>query len=312
VSNVLITGGTGNLGRYIADELAPKHDVVLFDSRAPEESPFPFETKHPFIRGELTSREDCERVVGEVKPDAIVHLAAIPVATDHPRVLAELQAIGFPEQVLKGDTFYVNVVGTHYLLEAARRHGVKKIVAASTLITLGFYFRWSDQPFEIDYLPFDEEHPNRPEDSYSLSKLINEEMYKAAARAHGIQIVALRPARVAFPHATHRAAVEFDIDPASLAGLGSEAFNMILYVDVRDAAQAFRLALEADGLPPFDVFFIITDATVRGDPREVMLELYPELREKSSNWKPGELPISIEKARRVLGYEPRYSWRQTT
>jgi len=76
---VLVTGGCGNLGRHSADELAAHgHQPFLFDRKGPDEVPLPFATEHPFLRGELTSGEDCLRVVEESKAEAIIHLGAIP------------------------------------------------------------------------------------------------------------------------------------------------------------------------------------------------------------------------------------------
>lgn len=306
MATVLITGGAGNLARYVAAELAPAHHVILFDRVSPAEAMYSFTSDHPFVQGELTSRDDCARVVAQTDPDVIVHLAAIPTPTDHPEVVARMRARGLPE-LPEDETFRVNVLGTFHLLDAARRHGVRKIVAASSYFTIGLGFRLSPEPFQVDYLPFDEEHPSRPEDSYSLSKLINEETYQAFARAYGVQTVALRLLRVTFPHRDNPAEV-FDIQPPT--PLGIDFLTWIEYVDARDAAQAVRLALEADHLPMFDTFFIGTDVTVREDPRALVLSLYPELREKAAGWQDGDLPISIEKARKVLGYNPQHSWKE--
>jgi nucleoside-diphosphate-sugar epimerase len=309
VAKVLITGGAGNLARYVAAELAPRgHEVVLFDRLAPTQVRFPWEAEHPLVQGELTSLADCERAIRESGASTIVHLGAIPSPTDHASVVARQEAQGFPP-LPEDETFRVNVMGTYYLLDAARRHGVERIVAASSYFTIGLGFRLADQPFEADYLPFDEEHPSRPEDSYSLSKLLNEEMYRAYSRAYGIQTVAMRLLRVVYPHRDDPAVV-FDVKPPE--PLGRDFLTWIEYVDARDAAQAFRLGVEAEGLAPFETFFVGTDVTVRDDPRELVRRLYPDLAAKTRDWRPGDLPISIRKAERMLGYQPRHSWRQPT
>lgn len=307
MATVLITGGAGNLARYVADELKPAHDLILFDRVSPSLAPFPFNHDGQLIIGELTSRDDCDRAIRAARPEVIVHLGAIPVPTDSPVLTARMIAEGFAPPALPPDeTFRTNVLGTYYLLDAAQRHGVKKVVAASSYFVLGIGFRTSGRPFQVDYLPLDEEHPCRPEDTYSLSKVLNEETYRAYARAFGIQTIALRLLRVSFPHRDDPAKI-FDAQPPD--PLGGDFLPWIEYVDARDAAQAVRLSIEATNLPAFESFIIGTDVLIAGDPRETVLNLYPHLADKVDAWPPGELPFSITKARRLLGYAPQHSWR---
>ena len=65
---------------------------------------------------------------------------------------------------------------------------------------LGLGFRISEAPFQVDYLPIDEDHPLRPEDTYSLSKVLDEELLKAFSRAYNIDCIALRLMGVDYPH----------------------------------------------------------------------------------------------------------------
>ncbi|HEX2033519.1 MAG TPA: NAD(P)-dependent oxidoreductase [Chloroflexota bacterium] len=309
---VLITGGCGNLGRYTADELAAHgHQPVLFDRKSPQEVPLPFATEHPFIRGELTSGEDVRRAVEEAAAEAIVHLGAIPHATDHPATVARAreQGGGLPED----ETFRVNLLGTYYVLDAARRAGVRRIAAASSFFVLGLGFRISQRRWDPAYLPIDEAHPNTPEDSYSLSKLLNEEMLAAYSRAWGLRTIALRLLGVSYPHRERDAQPErFGqlAPPGPATGVGN--FTAWMYLDGRDGAQAFRLAIEKDDLPQHDVFFVATDSRLSEPAREAIARVFPHLADAASRMAPHDLPISIEKARRVLGYEPRHSWRTTS
>ena len=78
-------------------------------------------------------------------------------------------------------------------------------------------------------------------------------------------------------------------------------------IDARDAAQAFRLALESR-LKGAEIFVIANADTVMNRSNEELLgELYPSVPRKRA-FGPNETLLSIEKARNVLGYEPRYSW----
>lgn len=301
---VLVTGGCGNLGRYTADELAANgHRPFLFDRQSPEEAPLPFRTGHPFIRGDLTTGEDVRRAVHESSAQAIVHLGAIPHATDHPATVARKaeRGGGLPDD----ETFRVNMLGTYYVLDAARREGVRRVAMASTFFVLGLGFRISDRAWNPEYLPIDERHPNTPEDSYSLSKLMNEEMLAACTRAWGIRTIALRLLGVSYPHR------EGDTHRDRFGKPAGQATNFMgwMYLDGRDGAQAFRLAIEKDDLPDHDVFFMATD-THLGEPcRDAISRTFPHLAEMAARMGPDDLTISIEKAKRVLGYRPQHSWR---
>src|ERR687888_857263 len=190
---VTITGGTGSLAEYVANELAPKHELVLFDRLEPGRNRFQYEPKGRLVSGDLTSFADCQRAVEGSQ--AVIHLGAIPYTVDHPDIVANAEKQG-RELPPWDETMRVNTMGTYYLLEAARRAGVKTVVAASSNCVLGHGFRISGTPFPIEYLPIDEAHPLDFEDSYSLSKHLNEDTLQAYSRAHGMHCYALRPAGV--------------------------------------------------------------------------------------------------------------------
>ena len=85
-------------------------------------------------------------------------------------------------------------------------------------------------------------------------------------------------------------------------------WNVWSYIDARDAAQAFRLALEAD-VKGAEVFIIANaDTVMLRDNKELLAEVFPDVPQKGT-FGPNESLFSIEKARRVLKYEPKYSWR---
>ena len=302
---ILITGGCGNLGRHTADELAAHgHQPFLFDRKGPDEVPLPFTTEHAFLRGELTSGDDCLRAVEVSKAEAIIHLGAIPHATDHPATVARSRERG-DSAPPEDSTFKINTLGTYYMLDAARRLGVRRFAMASSYFVLGLGFRISTTSWLPEYLPIDERHPNTPEDSYSLSKLLNEEMLAAYSRAWGIRTVALRLLGVSHPHRANDLHRERFGKPAGPA----KNFDPWMYLDGRDGAQAFRLAIEHDELPPFEVFFVATDTRLGEPSRDAIVRIFPLLADKVKAMGPDDLPISMDKARRLLGYQPRYSWR---
>ena len=300
VRNVLITGGAGGCARYAAAELSGKYNVTLFDRIAPADVGYPWETDLPFVLGDLTSLADCMRAITLAKADAIVHLGAIPYNTE--RQPGQSGVPSLPED----ETMRVNTMGTYYLMDAARRLGVKKVVMASTFFVLGLGFRISDRPFKVEYLPIDEAHPLRPEDTYSLSKVLGEEILAAFTRAYGIQTVALRLMGVDYPHCRR---MTYGVTPEPAIDRPTP-FGAYQYVDAKDVALGCRLSLEAEGLDGFEAFYLATDTNLVEDTRTVVERLYPDLAQYAGALHGRDGMISIEKAYKKLGYEPKHSWRR--
>jgi nucleoside-diphosphate-sugar epimerase len=328
MARVLITGGCGNLGRLCATDLsAAGHDVVLLDYVPPELAPTPWSTDLPVHVADLTDGPAVEALLLAIAPEVVVHLAAERTPSDHPdprwacapRFAAPptdpdassdgRHAAGAPTRP-RDATFRSNVLGTYYLLDSAVRAGARRIVAASSLCVLGAAFRISTQPFVPEYLPVDERHPLRPEDSYSLSKLANEEMYTAYTRAYGIEAVAIRPPVVLYEDVEWTWAGRFhDVapPPSALPTRGIEA-NLWMYVDGRDLARAFRLAVEAPGLTEFEAFYVATGRMIATSPKRWLQEHLPHLDPLTAALGEDDDLLSWAKASRLLGYEPAHVW----
>lgn len=299
MARVLVTGGSGKLGRLcVADLLDHGHTPAIFDRLGPEKSQVPWESNCPTYLGEAYDAAAVETAFREFAPEVVFHIAANPGASDHPGHQSGTRSVA------RDDTFCSNVLGTYYILDAAVRHRVNRLVAASSFFVLGIGFRISEAPFVVERLPIDESHPNRPEDSYSLSKLLNEEMYAAYARAYGLQTVALRLLGVHYPGISTPRFHDSPRPPED-----PDRFdNVWMYVDGRDAAQAFRLAMEARELEPFEAFYIATGRTIAGSPRYWLKRYYPTLANKAASLSDEDDIISIAKARRLLGYNPQHFW----
>jgi nucleoside-diphosphate-sugar epimerase len=152
-----------------------------------------------------------------------------------------------------------------------------------------------------DYLPVDEEHPLRPHSSYSLSKVLGEEMARQFARWTGIPFVGLRFSAIREP-------AEYEGFPDGWQDPHSGEWNAWAYVDGRDVAQACRLALTAP-ITGADAFIIAAADTVMDRPNaDLVAECFPDVPLRDGTGEHGTL-LSIEKARRVLGYAPAHSWR---
>ena len=282
--NVLVTGGSGNVGTAVVDHLqGAGHEVRVFDLKPPRADAV------AYVKGSVTAPAEVEEAVEGM--DAVVHLAAIPAWRP------EIPAVDF---------MHVNVTGTFNMLEAAGKHGVGKFVLASSDSALGFVF--GTNRFVPDCFPIDENHPLRPQDPYGLSKLLGEELCRAATRKYGVQTICLRFCWVWFEdtHA-HRA----DILKGDASALAKTLWG---YVDVRDAAQACRLAVECPDTLPGDPFFITAEDTFADAPSlELIHAHYPEV------WKISDAYLvekhkglfDISKARLKLGFVPRYSCGRT-
>src|SRR5690606_23260713 len=109
--------------------------------------------------------------------------AAIPQAYTHPNDVC----------------FRNNVMCTYNILEAAANLGIGKVVLASSESSYGICF--ATDFFEPQYLPVDEAHPQTPEDSYGLSKVVNEVTAEAFHRRTGMQVLSFRLGNILVPEA---------------------------------------------------------------------------------------------------------------
>jgi nucleoside-diphosphate-sugar epimerase len=279
MTHVVVTGGSGKLGRACVRELVEAGyevtNVDLVRSR---------DDLVPLVRADLAEfGHALEALAGvDERPaaDAVVHLAAIPA----------------PGLVPNTEVFRVNALSTYNVFEAARRLGIKNVVWASSETVLGL-------PFEEPppYAPVDERYPGRPETAYSLSKLVGETMAEQFCRWDPeLKIFGLRFSNVMEPE-DYRAFPGFDADATQ------RKWNLWGYIDARDGAQAIRKALESERTGA-EVFIIANADTVMSRPNaELMAAVFPDVPLGPVG--PNETLLSIEKARRILGYEPQYGWR---
>ncbi|HEY3235171.1 MAG TPA: NAD(P)-dependent oxidoreductase, partial [Polyangiaceae bacterium] len=156
---VLITGASGEVGKYVVRELAGPHQPVLMSRTRPA----PEFSGLPWIQGDLNRFADCQRAVSGV--EAIQHFGAMAWPTDHPQERKQAEAAGIPFDA----TFKTNMLGTYYLLQAAVASDVKVFVMAGSNCALGHGYRISNTPFPLQAVPIDESHPCYPEDTYSYT-----------------------------------------------------------------------------------------------------------------------------------------------
>ena len=279
MTSIIVTGSQGKLGRVVVDELAEAgYDVHGLDSQLAPPS-------HDYTRIDLTDYGQTVDAMFGVQDrygtvDAVVHLAAIPA----------------PGQVTDVATFHNNMPATFNVFQGAKRAGIKKIVYASSETVLGLPFA-TDPP----YIPVDED-VSRPESNYALVKHLEETMAAQFCRWDPtLSIIALRFSNVMYP-------VEYGGFPAFDADATARRWNLWGYIDARDGAQAVIRSLEYRE-PGFDHFVIANSDTVMSrSSAELAAEQFPNVR-ITKELGEHETLLCIDKARRVLGYEPQYSWR---
>ncbi|CAN7523780.1 NAD-dependent epimerase/dehydratase family protein [Arthrobacter sp. LjRoot14] len=276
---VAVTGGSGKLGRSVVRRLTEDgHDVLNLDRTG--------------TRGRGFTEVDL-RNYGQVLDvilglddrhegfDAIVHLGAIPA----------------PGHAPDAATFENNMLATYNVFQAARRAGIKKVVYASSETVLGL-------PFDVDppYIPVDEEYPARPESTYSLVKHLEEQMAIQLTRWDPeLSITGLRFSNVMDPE-DYEAFPSFDSD-ATL-----RKWNLWGYIDGRDGAQAVARALE-NGKPGFEAFIIANEDTVMSrSSASLAAEVFPGVKVVKELGE-HETMLSIDKAKRLLGFAPEHTWR---
>ncbi|EYR63583.1 UDP-glucose 4-epimerase [Actinotalea ferrariae CF5-4] len=276
---IAVTGGSGKLGRHVLRRLREDGHEVLNLDRSGERS-------HQLVLVDLTDYGQVADVILGLDDrhdglDAVVHLGAVPA----------------PGLLPDAATFHNNMLSTYNVFQAARRAGIRRIVHASSETVLGLPF---DTP--PPYIPVDEEYPARPESTYSLVKHLEEQMAVQLTRWDPeLSITALRFSNV-MDVEDYAAFPSFDADPTA------RRWNLWAYIDGRDGAQAVARALER-AEPGFEAFVIANADTVMSRrSADLAAEVYPGV-EVTKELGEHETMLSIDKARRVLGYEPEHSWR---
>ncbi len=290
---IAVTGGSGRLGRYVVEELAGHARVTVLDVTPPAAG----------IAYAAVDVLDLDAVAAALAGhDAVVHLAALDdgvPATDKAY-------------------FETNVQGSWNVLHAADELGIRKVVLASSSAAQGLGPR-DKPPF---YLPIDEDHPPRPSGAYGLSKLLVETIAASFARRGRMATVCLRPTLIVRPEVVGAIVEQL----AFLAARGVVALApddptpqpydgltvLRTYVTSRDAARAFRRALEFEGLPSLVANVAAADSigTVAAlDHIRAVYGALPEVRAPAIYAaRPDASAIDTTRARERLGWQAEIDW----
>ena len=240
----------------------------------------------PFLSADLTDYGETVEALGNAEKlpgiEAVVHLAAIPS----------------PVHATPDLTFRTNITSTHTVFSAAARLGLKRVVWASSETTLGLPF---DTP--PDYAPVDEEHELRPESSLRA--------LEGPRRGDGAPVPPLVAASRSWACAsrTSWSATTTSASPASGTTRSCASGTCGATSTRATSRRACAVALEAD-VAGADSFIIAAGDTVMKRPsRELMAEVFPGVPVRDGVEGTDTL-LSIDKARRVLGYSPDFTWRE--
>ena len=304
---VLVIGGAGYIGSHVVKELMAKgHTVTVFDnlSSGLVQNLFP---ENDFIAGDILHPETLDAAF-EKGFDAFIHLAAFKAAG---------------ESMIKPEKYSVNnITGTLNILNSAVNHSCFNMVFSSSAAVFG----------EPQYLPIDEDHPKNPENYYGFTKLKIEEFMAWYEKLKGLKFAALRYFNAA-GYDPEGVLYGLEKNPANLLPVMMEVASgkrekvcifgndyktrdgtcIRDYIHVTDLASAHVLALEyiaskkesltlnlgtGNGITVTEML----ESTRRITGKEIKAE-YTARRAGD----PAQLTASSDRAKKLLGWEPKYS-----
>ena len=300
MKNILITGGAGFIGSHLLDHLCARagHQITVVDNFSDFYNP---QIKRANIAGhvgrngfslveaDISDASAMEGLFARGRFDTVVHLAAragVRPSLDGPLAYEQ-----------------TNVRGTYALLEASRKYGVGRFIFGSSSSVYGINSR----------VPFSEDDPvAQPVSPYAATKIAGEAACHAYSHLYGMRVVCLRfftvyGARQRPDLAIHKFARLIDAgQPVPLFGDGSSRRD---YTYVDDIISGIEAAMRYDA-SPFEVINLGESQTV--ELRQLIALLEAALGKRAViDWlppQPGDVPITyanVEKARRLLGYDPR-------
>jgi UDP-glucose 4-epimerase len=271
---ILVTGGSGLVGRFVVGELSKIHETDILDRNPPPIQPA------GFYQADIL---DLKALAGLLQGyDAVVHLAGIPHPLNDP-----------PETV-----FRVNALGTFNVLEACASAGIRRFIFMSSESTLGFAFSTTRMwPLSV---PIDEHHALRPQDPYGLSKVTCELLCAGFSRRTGMQTLCLRAPWIWCPVKEEIARYK-----ELIQDYPKWYKNLWAWIHVRDVARAIMMALEVSTDIKHEVMFISAEENWTGrESRMLMQEFYPETRQVAESLTGSQSLLSFAKAGRIMGFHP--------
>lgn len=303
---ILVTGGAGYIGSITTQELVKKGlEVVVFDNLSVGHREAVGNA--PFCQGDLLNKKDLEKVFGQNKFDAVVHFAALALASESMKKSYEY--------------FKNNILGGLNLLETMRDYHCQKIIFSSTCAVYG----------TPQKLPVTEETALYPESVYGETKLAFEKILFWYEQIYKTKYISLRYFNAA--GATLNGALGEDHQPethiiplAIKAALGKERFTLYGdnyptpdgtcvrdYIHVLDLAEAHILALEK--LEKDNKSEIYNLGAEKGYSNKKVVQMVKRVSGvdfkvkigKKREGDPAKIFADSAKIKKELGWQPRYS-----
>lgn len=301
---ILVTGGAGFIGSYVCRKLlARNYQPIVYDAFIQYVSPFEsiyqkalelrfkdIKEQIVFERGDTREKNHIREIIVKYKPEVILHLANLPIAD---------LSFTHTEEALGS---IIN--GTVNILDVIREVDfVKRFVYASSSMIYGDFIT----------IPAPEDHPKRPKDIYGATKLSTEILIEAYSRRYGIPYTIIRPSAVYGPTDVNRRVSQIFLENAMegrkliLHGGGENCLDFTYVEDVAEGIVFASFSPKGE-----NETFNIT----RGEGRslleyvDILKRYFPNLETeiKPMQWfRPKRGALCIQKARELLGYDPRFS-----
>lgn len=294
---ITVTGAAGYIGSQLVTRLSQRHTVTSIDDQSNGDYHHLKQRGTPnLLIGDIRSPQDLDKALRDA--DLVAHLAALPGLT---------QCNDHPDQATS-----INVLGTHRILEAAKRHGVKRVVFCSTAAVYG-------TPKKI---PVTEDQQTNPLNLYGVTKLAGEKLMDAAWLNDHLETVSLRFGNVYGVGLYTRwttvipkfVKAGLEGRPLTIYGDGTSSRD---FVHVDDICQALELALTTPGVGG-EKYNVGSEPTTIGKIAETVTEeihaatgATPETTQQPP--RPGEtkeFEYNLDKIHRDLGYKPQWTIRR--
>jgi len=301
--HLLITGATGFVGTHLRRYLLEKTDWQITGTAFPDRPPASCNPRERCVEADLCERSTVFDLLEETHPDAIIHLAAqshVPTAYKDP-----------------WKTLRNNILGQVNLLESCLSLEMKP-----RFLVIGSGEEYGRTSAEA--LPLCEEHPLRPENPYSVSKVTQDVLGYQYFISYGIPVIRVRPFNHVGPGQSPRFVLAAFASQVARIESGKQENTLRVgnlepardFTDVRDVVRAYHLALTQG--TPGEVYNVSssTARTIKSLVNRLLeisevpisLEIDPE------RYRPTDVPIiygSAEKLRRATGWEPQIPFETT-